>query len=232
MSFSNIIIPARAGSKGWPGKNIRLFDHTASIIPPEYRSSVIVSTDDPTITGLAESYNFEVRDRPENLASDRSDTKSVVRDLVKEYKIKPSSTVIMLYLTYPNRTWDDVTGMYNTFTSSQARSMLCQQPVKTHPCLMMFPGPNSTGIQVVKHDLYQRQQYPECFELSHYICMFKPNELKKLNKNMYNEDTQYYSIERTIDVDCESDYNMYIESKNDSTDTNHINTKNEYQNSC
>ena len=232
MSFSNIIIPARAGSKGWPGKNVRLFDHTASIIPVEYRKSVIVTTDDPTIAGLAIDYNFKVHDRDEPLSNDKADTKSVMRDVVKHHKIRPSSSVIMLYLTYPGRTWDDVSGMYNTFISSSAESMLCSQPVKTHPCLMMFPGPNSTGTQVIEHDMYQRQQYPECFEISHYICMFKPRELSKLNKNMYNSNTKFYSVPRVIDVDCEADYNSYVDTCEKADNINENKGINEYQNSC
>jgi hypothetical protein len=32
-----------------------------------------------------------------------------------------------------------------------------------------------------------------------------------LNKNMYNEQTKYYRIDRVVDVDSEQDYKKYIE---------------------
>lgn len=211
MSRPTIVIPARAGSKGFPRKNLKLFDHTARIIPDEHRKSVIVTTDDPGVAGMAETYGFKVHERDPVLAQDDTDIKTTLKDVLKQDTIEPADTVIMLYLTYPSRTWDDVSSMYNSFVSAKAKSMLCAQPVKTHPCLVMFAEKDMTGSQVIKHNFYQRQQYPECFEISHYMCMFRAKELNKLNKNMYNEETKYYSIPRVVDVDSEQDYNQYIE---------------------
>lgn len=210
MSFERIIIPARAGSKGWPRKNTHLFDHTAKTIPVEYAKRVLVTTDDDHITALSSSYNFQVHDRPEKLSQDGSDIRSVVKDAMKLHKYKSTDIIIMLYLTYPDRSWDQVQAMYNNFVSSGSKSMLCRQPVLTHPCLTMFDTGSGTGKQIIKHEHYQRQQYPECFEISHYICMFRYGELKNLNKNMYNDDTHYNNIDRTVDVDSETDYKKFI----------------------
>jgi len=82
--------------------------------------------------------------------------------------------------------------------------------VLTHPCLtMIIDDETGSPRPVLDHKYYQRQQYPECFEISHYICMFRYGVLKDLNRNMYNEDTQYFSIDRTIDVDSEKDYEKF-----------------------
>lgn len=213
MSLKNILIPARAGSKGWVRKNLKLFTHTADIIPEQYRKRVIVTTDDVQIMALCEDYGFKVHHRDENLAKDNTDTKSTIVSVLDQLDYKPSDTFIMLYLTYPSRTWDDIQMMYNKFINSKSRSMLCRQPVRTHPYLTMYPGDNDTGKLVVDHHAYQRQQYPECFEISHYICMFRAKELSKLGKNMYNKQTKYYPIDRVMDIDSESDYKLYIKSK-------------------
>lgn len=213
MSIPRIIIPARAGSKGWPRKNVTLFDHTARIIPKEYREYVTVTTDDESISGLAEEYNFKVHTRPESLAQDSTDIKNTIIETMTANPHKSTELVIMLYLTYPSRTWDDVTEMYNMFVSNGARSMLCRQPVKTHPCLVMYDNKDGTGKQVIPHRHYQRQQYPECFEISHYMCMFRARELPRLNKNMYNSRTIYYNIDRVVDVDSETDYKQYINTR-------------------
>ena len=210
MSFKNIIIPARAGSKGWPGKNVALFDQTAEKIPNEFRNKVIVSTDDLQIVAMCEKYKYQLHERSNGTAEDGSDIKSVMREIIATGDYKSSDVLVMLYLTYPDRDWEHVTQMYNTFISQQSRSMLCRQPVKTHPCLTMYEGPGSTGKQVIKHSHYQRQQYPECFEISHYICMFRVGEVSRLNKNMYNTKTQFYSIPRTIDVDSKEDYQQFL----------------------
>lgn len=210
MGSPTIVIPARSGSKGWPRKNVSLFDHTASIIPKKYGDNVIVTTDDETVTGLAESYNFKTLQRPERFSKDSADIKGVVKHVMQSTGYKPTDTVIMLYLTYPERTWNQVETMYNEFVSTNSRSMLCRQPVKTHPCLTMFDNGSGKGTPVIDHQLYQRQQYPECFEISHYICMFRAGELNKLNKNMYNENTTFHSINRVVDVDHEKDYKVYL----------------------
>lgn len=210
MSFKNIIIPARAGSKGWARKNVTLFDHTAQIIPTEYKSKVIVSTNDDTISAMADSYNFMQHSRKDEHAGDRASIKSTLQDIVQQGDYRTTDIIIGLYLTYPSRTWYDVTSMYNEFVSTRATSMLCSQPVLTHPYLTMYPAANKTGTQVIQHNKYQRQQYPEIFEISHYMFMFRVGELKKLNANLYNNDTKYYPIERVIDVDSEKDYKQFI----------------------
>ena len=73
------------------------------------------------------------------------------------------------------------------------------------------------GSQVIGHDLYRRQDYPECFEISHFISIFNKNEIVNLNNNMYNEDTVFYPIENTIDVDMPADLEMFNEKNKDNS---------------
>ena len=61
------------------------------------------------------------------------------------------------------------------------------------------------GKQLTPHDLYRRQDYPKCFRFCHMVCIFDANELKNLNKNLYNEDTIYYNIEHALDIDSGED---------------------------
>lgn len=214
MSTPKIIIPARAGSKGWPGKNIALFEHTAEIIPQSYKKFVTVTTDSETISDMAKSAGFKKYSRSSENASDNADIKAALQEVITPEFCEPKDVIIVLYLTYPGRTWDEISKMYNKFVSLQAKSMLCRQPVKSHPCLVMLDNKDGTGTQVIKHKHYQRQQYPECFEISHYISMFRASTLTKLNKNLYNKDTIYHNIERVVDVDSEIDYKLYMNNTN------------------
>ena len=59
-----ILIPARAGSKGFPRKNLKLFDYTASSIPKSFADRVTVLTDDPDIAEKAFSWGFNHVNRP------------------------------------------------------------------------------------------------------------------------------------------------------------------------
>ena len=209
MSIKRIIIPARAGSKGWPGKNVKLFDYTINNIPSKYRKLVTVSTDDDKIEALSMESSVDVYRRPEELSNDTCDIKSTLADTVSTLNTNKDDIIIVLYLTYPDRQWSDVESMYNTFVSNSYKSMLCRQPVATHPCLVMYDEEDYKGKLVLEHNYYQRQQYPKCFEISHYICMFRVGELPRLGKNMYNKNTRYYSIDRCFDIDNEADFNLF-----------------------
>ena len=71
------------------------------------------------------------------------------------------------------------------------------------------------GKQIISLDLYRRQDYPECFEVSHFVCIFQVDEISNLNKNMYNDDTYFYQISDDVDVDYESDFELFKKQKND-----------------
>jgi CMP-N-acetylneuraminic acid synthetase len=71
-----ILIPARRNSKGVPLKNRKLFDYTASTIPPKY--SVHVFTDDEVIREYATKYGFMNIDRHPSSATDESTTKDMM----------------------------------------------------------------------------------------------------------------------------------------------------------
>ena len=209
-----ILIPARLGSKGLPGKNRKLFHYTAKIIPNDFKDLVHVSTDDPAIKHLAGEFGFKVHDRPENISLDETSTKEVVKDFLKSHK--ENDLTVLLYLTYPERKWDDVQRALEELKSSKRKSLLCSFDCEVSPYLMAFELPNNLGKQVISHDLYRRQDYPKCFEISHFVCVFYDNEIDKLNNNLYNDETYFMKCKKKIDVDLISD----LERFNSNADTN------------
>jgi CMP-N,N'-diacetyllegionaminic acid synthase len=210
-----IIIPARLGSKGLPFKNRTLFKYTADSIPVDRAKDTIVTTDDPEIVKLATEYGFTVIERPSHLGEDTTSTRDVIFHAIKELHISDSDFVIMLYLTYPERTWEEVMDAFNFFLdhsySGNANSLLCKKEVKTHPylCLEEYGADGIFGRQITKHDLYRRQDYPKCFEISHYISIFKAGAIYKLNRNLYCEETVFYPIPEVIDVDTKKELDQF-----------------------
>jgi CMP-N-acetylneuraminic acid synthetase len=206
-----IIIPARFGSKGLPFKNRKLFKYTADSIPPELSNNVWVTTDDLEIVKLARKYKFNILIRPDSLAEDQTSIKDVLLHAIKSIGTDDSETICVLYLTYPNRTWKEVELANQWYVENSndlpLYSMLCRQPVKSNPFLCLFKEDNNFGSQIINHDLYRRQDYPETFELSHYIVFFKSGNISALNNNIYNRYTLFYPISRVIDVDTQNDLN-------------------------
>lgn len=206
-----IIIPARAGSKGMPFKNRKLFKYTADTIPDIMKHKTYVVTDDEEIKFMAIEAGFKALHRPEGLSQDETSTKSVMRYALEKLDVK-NETIIMLYLTYPERKWQDVNDAVALFKCNDISSLLCKKPLKTSPFLMLKSEPGNRGSQLFYHNLYRRQDYPECFEISHFIAMFNSSELNKLNNNLYNNDTYFMEIsEKTIDVDEKKDLDRFEE---------------------
>jgi N-acylneuraminate cytidylyltransferase len=206
-----IIIPARMGSKGLPLKNRILFEKTAQIVPDEFRKGVWVSTDDPEIARMSIDHGFHVIDRPKELATDDASTRDVLVHAIEEAGIQPSEIIVMLYLTYPERTWEDVQNamefFFNQYQLGIANSMLCKKEVKSHPylCLVEHGVGGVFGKQLVQHDLCRRQEYPPCFEISHFVCILRADSIYTLNRNLYGEKTVFFQIKEVVDVDTQAD---------------------------
>jgi len=213
MDNLKIIIPARRNSKGLPFKNRILFDNTINIIPKSViQNNLIVTTDDEELIKKSLDYGvYSVVERNENLSLDTTSTKDVIVDLLNIKEINEDDTIIMLYLTYPERTWEDVLNAFNFFRSKSAKSLLCKKEINTtHPYLYMLENSDYMGEQLIKHDLYRRQDYPKVFEISHYISIFNVGELFNLNNNLYNQNTLFYPINNKIDVDTNIDLDKFI----------------------
>jgi CMP-N-acetylneuraminic acid synthetase len=206
-----IIIPARLGSKGLPFKNRTLLNYTLDIIPEEKLYDVWVTSDDPEILQTCKSHGVNCISRPAELAEDQTSIRDVLVHAIKEMRAKSDQIIIMLYLTYPQRTWEDVQNAMDFFLThyqdGHTDSMLCKKPIDSHPylCLQEHGVDGVFGKQIVQHDLYRRQDYPTCFEISHFISIFRAGSLVKLNKNLYCDTTVFYPIESSIDIDHEKD---------------------------
>ena len=206
------IIPARRDSKGLPFKNRKLLDYTINNIPIELHEKTIVTTNDEKIIEKLSATNINVLRRDEQLCLDDISIKDVMLDVVKKFQMKSNDTIVMLYLTSPDRKFSDIEKILRYYYERKIKTLTCCVEPKTHPYLVLFKKENQKGEQVVKHDLYRRQDYPECFEIRHFVCIFQVDEIQKLNSNMYNESTIFYKIDSDIDVDHENDLKEFLKS--------------------
>lgn len=107
------IIPARGGSKGVPGKNLRdlrgkplvawSVEHALAAARVE---RVFVSTDDPEIARVAQEYGAEVPFlRPAELAGDKASTEAALLDAVERFEAEGyrADAVVLLQPTSPLR---------------------------------------------------------------------------------------------------------------------------------
>lgn len=112
------MIPARSGSKGIIGKNIKKIGGKPLIAWPieaakssKYIDKIIVSTDTDEIANVALSYGAEIPFlRPSYLAQDKSTTYSVIQNIISYYKElnETYDYFVLLEPTSPLTTFKDV----------------------------------------------------------------------------------------------------------------------------
>ena len=206
------IIPARRDSKGLPFKNRKLLDYTINNIPIELHEKTIVTTNDEKIIEKLSNTNINLLRRNERLCLDDISIKDVMLDVVKKFQMKSNDIIVMLYLTFPDRKFSDIKKILDYYFDREIKTLTCCVEPKTHPYLVLYKKEDQKGEQVVKHDLYRRQDYPECLEMRHFVCIFQVDEIQRLNNNMYNESTIFYKIDNDIDVDHENDLKEFLKS--------------------
>lgn len=140
------IIPARGGSKGIPGKNVRVLYGKPLLAWPvdaalksRYVDRVIVSTEDPAIASVATNAGAEVPFlRPGELATDTAKSTDVVLHALKFYKDRQETYdyVVFLEPTSPLTDAGDIDSALMLLSESRAKadSIVGISPVGgTHP---------------------------------------------------------------------------------------------------
>lgn len=136
------IIPARGGSKGIPGKNIKIF-HGKPLIAYTIEQAkraglfdrIIVDTEDDKIAAVARKYGAEVPFlRPKELAGDKSSIDDVALLLLRRLKEKENYSPDILTLlqpTSPLREIDDIKRCWKLMRDPKIKSVctICE----THP---------------------------------------------------------------------------------------------------
>lgn len=144
------LIPARGGSKGVPGKNIKplagkpLILYSVEAALSSSLTDIIVSTDDPAIATVARKAGASVPFmRPSVLATDTAKSLDVVKHAlitIEELEGTHFDAVMLLQPTAPFRTADDINAAIQLLdTNPQADSVISVVNVEAHhPARMKY----------------------------------------------------------------------------------------------
>ena len=208
------IIPARGGSKGLPGKNIKLLGGLPLIyysinaaIKSKSINRVIVSTEDNEIASIAKDCGAEVLIRPNNLALDTSlviDTYLHVVDFIAKQDLKQIESFAALLPTAPLRSSQDIDEAIKIFNDKNASSVI--SVVEAPIPLDWHKRITKKGIlENCSHefsDLKNRQEYEKIYVPNGALFVFKTENLR-LTRRYYTEQTYPYIMprKRSIDID-------------------------------
>ena len=176
MNFISVI-PARAGSKGIPNKNIidigdqPLIKYTIdAALGSTMITDCIVSTDSDDIASLAESLGSSAPFiRPKNLSDDKALSLPVIQHAVnfmeKKYAIR-YDVVIMLQPTTPLRTSEDIDKSLTALMSEKLDSVISVVEVEGNHPLRMKRIVNNRLVNYVDQgheDMRPRQELPKVY---------------------------------------------------------------------
>lgn len=147
------IIPARGGSKGLPGKNVKelggipLIAHTIkAAVGASCVDRVIVTTDDRSIAGIAEKYGAEVPFlRPEALSTDAASAIDVyihaVNFLIESDGVDIKKFMVLLP-TVPFRNSRHIDDAFELFSQSGCETLISVRQANVPPSWYLKIGEN------------------------------------------------------------------------------------------
>lgn len=166
------IIPARAGSRGVPRKNIRdLLDKPVisytieAALAAKKVDRIVITTDDPEVKAIGKSYDIDVVDRPKKLADDRARIDDVMRHACTESygTDEQPERVVLLYANIPIRADGVIDRTIKKLIASGAHSVQTMSPVgKFHPYWLYNIDQDKASVYI-ENQVDRRQDLPPLY---------------------------------------------------------------------
>lgn len=213
------IIPARGGSKGVPGKNIRLLGDNPLLAYSVYAAQhadflekTILSSDDMEIHSVAEKYGIEIPFiRPESLATDTASSIDVVKHAVEylENQGEYYDAICLLQPTSPFREKGFIDKAIQKFIMEDADALVSVLPVPHEFNPHWVFEPDEKGVLRIatgeKEIIKRRQELPQAFYRDGSIYITKVSVIKQ--GSFYGEKLSY--------IESDSDFYVNIDTPQD-----------------
>lgn len=209
------VITARGGSKGIPGKNIKLLGEKPLIaysIEVAKKSRIIthtiVSTDDEKIAAVSKECGGDVPFiRPKELAGDQTPHVPVMQHAIEFMEKKLGITfdyVLILQPTSPFRTIDDIDETLKKLIDSGADSAVTLVDVgNDHPVkAKKLEGDKVLPYSIPEPEGTRRQDFPKAYRRSGAVYAMRRDTIMKDNR-LYGENIVGHVVpqERSVDID-------------------------------
>lgn len=214
------LIPARAGSKGLPGKNTRLLNGKPliaysvefAIASADIDDTICISTDDLGIEKIAAEYGLKLPFiRPAELATDTAGSRDVILHALNYYESlgREFDAVLLLQPTSPFREKTDRDKIFEAF------DLDCDMAVsvkvsKDNPYFNMFEENQNGFLVKSKSGNYtRRQDCPEVYCMNGSLYLIRVSSLKNKNMGEFEHIRKVLMPEeRSIDIDTMRDWQI------------------------
>jgi len=208
------VIPAKANSKGLPGKNIKLFAGEPLIYwtinsakNSKYIDNIIVSSEDPEIIKIANGYGISTPFvRPIELTKDDKSTIDVIIHAVEQ--CPEFDLIVVLQPTSPLRRSVDIDKCIEMITNNSPFCVSVTKSKKT-PFWMYKLNEKKNLVSLFPDNTlaFNRQELPITYELNGAVYVGL-SELFLKEKSFINDSTVAYIMasENSVDIDDSLDF--------------------------
>lgn len=215
-----VVIPARGGSKRLPGKNIMplngkpLINYTIEAAREVFEdSNICVSTDDLQIKKVVEKTGLKIPFlRPEDLATDTADTRSVLLHAYNFYKINrnyEADTIVLLQPTSPFRMGHHISECLKLY-NQDIDQVLSVKETDANPYFLLFEE-NKDGYleKILSGNFTRKQDCPVVYEINGAIYIINVESLTA-SKTLAFKKTKKFIMDKTssVDIDDAFDFNL------------------------
>jgi CMP-N-acetylneuraminic acid synthetase len=218
------LIPARGGSKGVPGKNIRdlagkpviAYSIESALEMKDLFYRILVSTDDTEIAGISKEYGAEVPFlRPSELADDLAPMKGVIKHAI-EFIEKQDNVVLdyvcLLQAADPLRKPEDIKNAIELALNNECDSVISVvQVYATHPIIMKkIENGYLESFCIEEKEGTRRQDYkPDAYMRNGAVYVIKRNTVIEKD-SIWGEKIIPYIMpeERSLGIDSETDFKV------------------------
>ncbi len=211
------IIPARGGSKGIPGKNIKSFAGQPLILHSLQLArcfaedmDICITTDSGEIAEVAAQANYLVPFiRPSSLANDESGMYGVLLHALGHYKEigREYQRVVLLQPTSPFRLPEHIIGALAVYTD-EIDMVVSVKDAEANPYYVLFEE-NKEGFLVhsKKGDFLRRQDCPQVWQYNGAIYVMNVESLTNQSMNDFTKIVKYpMDALHSVDLDSELDW--------------------------
>lgn len=214
------IIPARGGSKGLKGKNIKELLGKPLIAysieqakQSKYIDRIIVSTEDSAIAEVSKEYGAEVPFiRPAELATDESGVIGVLLHAVEWFENSnyDFQILVLLHTTTPLRKTEDIDNSIELLAETKADSVFSVAEAYRNPYFNMVEIDKDGKVHLIKEGSFvTRQSAPPVFDMNASIYVWWKDVLKKQKKTILDGSKIYLMPrERSVDIDDIMDFSI------------------------
>lgn len=215
------IIPARGGSKGLRGKNIKdllgkplIAYSIEQAKESKYIDRVIVSTEDSVIAEVSKKYGAEVPFiRPKELATDESRVIDVLLHAIEwleDHEKYDFDIVVLLHATTPLRSVSDIDSCIEMLIETKADNVFSVMEAHRNPYFNMVEVDDNGIVTLAKRgDYTTRQSAPKVYDMNASIYVWWKDVLKDERKIFLKKSRIYVMPkERSIDIDDNLDFKI------------------------